>query len=142
MNRNWKEYNDCILITEREVDKVVAKSKQGNCDHFLQLNLQGRAVWIGFKEPFEASIDKLYALYYKVRVGIGTIYMCLGLWRERPDRSDLHFALMRLTNAADPVIDSDEVMEFIHMGESECLALRPPSYRSERKHEVPFYADF
>lgn len=124
------EYNNSISLKERDISEIIDKAEQSNCDYFLQLTLQGRGLWIGFKEPFHADINNLYALYYKIRTRKGGfIYACLGLWRDKPSATQLHLALMGVNASVDAVINSDEMMEFMHMGESDCLSLRHPSYQ-------------
>lgn len=126
----FREYNNSISLKERDVRGIIDKAEQSNCDYFLQLALQGRGLWVGFKEPLHAGIDNLYALYYKVRTrNGGFIYACLGLWRQEPSTNQLHLAIMSVNTSVDAVLNSDEIMEFMHMGESECLALRRPTYQ-------------
>lgn len=126
----YREYNNSILLKERDIREVINKAEQSNCDYFMRLSLQGRGLWMGFKEPFESGIDNLYALYYKIRTRKGGfIYACLGLWRDKPSTTQLHLALMGVNTSLDPVLNSDEMMEFMHMGESDCLSLRHPSYQ-------------
>lgn len=128
----YREYNNSILLKERDIREVIKKAEQSNCDYFMQLNLQGRSLWMGFKEPFESGIDNLYALYYKIRTRKGGyIYACLGLWRDKPSANQLHLAIMSVNASVDAVLNSDEIMEFMHMGESSCLALRHPTYQHE-----------
>lgn len=125
----FREYNNSILLKERDIREIVYKTEQSNCDYFMQLGLQGRGLWVGFKEPFHSGIDRLYALYYKIKTRKGGyIYACLGLWRDKPSTNQLHLALMSVNATVDPVLNSDEVMEFMHMGESSCLVLRHPTH--------------
>lgn len=125
------EYNNSISLKERDISEIIDKAEQSNCDYFLQLTLQGRGLWVGFKEPFHAGIDNLYALYYKIRTRKGGyIYACLGLWLDKPSTNQLHLALMSVNATVDPVLNSDEMMEFMHMGESSCLVLRHPIYQN------------
>lgn len=139
----YREYNNGISLKERDIADIINKAEQSNCDYFLQLNLQGRGMWIGFKEPFEADINNLYALYYKIRTRKGgLIYACLGLWRNKPSANQLHLALMGVNASVDAVIDSGDILEFMHMGESECLALRRPSHQHNFDSMIPDFVDY
>ena len=138
----FREYNNSILLKERDIREIVFKAEQSNCDYFMQLGLQGRGLWVGFKEPFHSGIDRLYALYYKIRTRKGGyIYACLGLWRDKPSTNQLHLALMSVNATVDPVLNSDEVMEFMHMGESSCLVLRHPTHHPKFNSEPVSFMD-
>ena len=138
----FREYNNSILLKERDIREIIDKAEQGNCDYFMQLGLQGRGLWVGFKEPFHSGIDRLYALYYKIRTRKGGyIYVCLGLWRDKPSTNQLHLALMSVNATVDPVLNSDEVMEFMHMGESSCLVLRHPKHHPKFNSEPVSFMD-
>lgn len=138
----FREYNNSILLKERDIREIVDKAEQSNCDYFMQLGLQGRGLWVGFKEPFHSGIDRLYALYYKIRTRKGGyIYVCLGLWRDKPSTNQLHLALMSVNATVDPVLNSDEVMEFMHMGESSCLVLRHPTHHPKFNSEPVSFMD-
>lgn len=138
----FREYNNSILLKGRDIREIVDKAEQSNCDYFMQLGLQGRGLWVGFKEPFHSGIDRLYALYYKIRTRKGGyIYACLGLWRDKPSTNQLHLALMSVNATVDPVLNSDEVMEFMHMGESSCLVLRPPTHHPKFNSEPVSFMD-
>lgn len=138
----FREYNNSILLKERDIREIVYKTEQSNCDYFMQLGLQGRGLWVGFKEPFHSGIDRLYALYYKIKTRKGGyIYVCLGLWRDKPSTNQLHLALMSVNATVDPVLNSDEVMEFMHMGESSCLALRHPTHHPKFNSEPVSFMD-
>ena len=138
----FREYNNSILLKERDIREIIDKAEQSNCDYFMQLSLQGRGLWIGFKEPFHSGIDNLYALYYKIRTRKGGfIYACLGLWRDKPSTTQLHLALMSVNATVDAVLNSDEVMEFMHMGESSCLVLRHPTHHPKFNSEPVSFMD-
>ena len=138
----FREYNNSILLKERDIRNIIDKAEQSNCDYFMQLGLQGRGLWVGFKEPFHSGIDRLYALYYKIRTRKGGyIYVCLGLWRDKPSTNQLHLALMSVNATVDPVLNSDEVMEFMHMGESSCLVLRHPTHHPKFNSEPVSFMD-
>ena len=143
MTEKFREYNNSILLKERDVRELIYKAEQSNCDYFMQLSLQGRGLWVGFKEPFETGIDRLYALYYKIRTRKGGyIYACLGLWRDKPSVNQLHLVLMSVNASVDPVLDSDEIMEFMHMGESSCLVLRHPTYQHSQDNIMPSFVKY
>lgn len=138
----FREYNNSILLKERDIREIIDKAEQSNCDYFMQLSLQARGLWVGFKEPFHSGIDRLYALYYKIRTRKGGyIYACLGLWRDKPSTNQLHLALMSVNATVDPVLNSDEVMEFMHMGESSCLVLRHPAHHPKFNSEPVSFMD-
>ena len=142
MTKKFREYNNSILLKERDIREIIDKAEQSNCDYFMQLSLQGRGLWVGFKEPFHSGIDRLYALYYKIRTRKGGyIYVCLGLWRDKPSTNQLHLALMSVNATVDPVLNSDEVMEFMHMGESSCLVLRHPTHHPKFNSEPVSFMD-
>lgn len=139
----FREYNNSILLKERDIREIIDKAEQSNCDYFMQLGLQGRGLWAGFKEPFHSGIDRLYALYYKIRTRKGGyIYVCLGLWRDKPSANQLHLAIMSVNASVDPVLNSDEIMEFMHMGESSCLALRAPTYQNSFESDLSSYIKY
>lgn len=143
MSGKYTEYNNSISLKNRDIAEIIDKASQDNCDYFMQLSLQGRGLWIGFKEPFESGIDKLYALYYKIRTRKGCfIYACLGLWRDKPSANQLYLALMGVNASVDAVINSDEMREFMHMGESSCLALRHPTYQSSFDGMIPSFVNY
>ena len=138
----FREYNNSILLKERDIREIIDKAEQSNCDYFMQLSLQGRGLWVGFKESFHSGIDRLYALYYKIRTRKGGfIYVCLGLWRDKPNTNQLHLALISVNATVDPVLNSDEVMEFMHMGESSCLVLRHPTHHPKFNSEPVSFMD-
>ncbi|GEM_PF-6126114 len=139
----YREYNNCISLKERDIADIIRKAEECYCDYFLQLTLQGRGLWIGFKEPFHADINNLYALYYKIRTRKGSlIYACLGLWRDKPSATQLHLALMGVNASVDAVINSDEMMEFMHMGESSCLVLRHPTHQHSFESNLPNFVNY
>ena len=139
----FREYNNSILLKELDIREVIDKAEKDNCDYFMQLSLQGRGLWIGFKEPFHSGIDNLYALYYKIRTRKGGfIYACLGLWRQEPSANQLHLAIMSVNASVDAVLNSDEIMEFMHMGESSCLALRHPTHQHSFDSNLPSYINY
>lgn len=138
----FREYNNSILLKERDIREIVDKAEQSNCDYFMQLGLQGRGLWVGFKEPFHSGIDRLYALYYKIRTRKGGyIYVCLGLWRDQPSTNQLHLSIMGVNASVDPVLNSDEISEFMHMGESSCLVLRHPTHHPKFNSEPVSFMD-
>ena len=139
----FREYNNSILLKERDIREIIDKAEQSNCDYFMQLSLQGRGLWVGFKESFHSGIDRLYALYYKIRTRKGGfIYVCLGLWRDKPNTNQLHLALMSVNATVDPVLNSDEVMEFMHIGESSCLTLKHPTHQPKFNSEPLSFVGF
>lgn len=139
----YREYNNSILLKEHDIREVIKKAEQSNCDYFMQLSLQGRGLWVGFKEPFHSGIDNLYALYYKIRTrNGGFIYACLGLWRDKPSANQLHLDIMSVNASVDPVLNSDEIMEFMHMGESSCLALRHPTHQNSFESDLPSFVNY
>lgn len=143
MSGKYTEYNNSISLKNRDIAEIIYKASQDNCDYFMRLSLQGRGLWVGFKEPFHSSIDRLYALYYKIRTRKGGyIYACLGLWRDRPSANQLHLAIMSVNASVDAVINSDEMLEFMHMGESSCLALRHPTYQSSFDGMMPSFVNY
>lgn len=139
MSLRFQEYNDTISLKERDIPDILRKAKHGNCDYFMQLNLQGRHVWMGFKEPFESTIDMLYALYYKVKTSKGYVYMCLGLWRERPNAPTVYNTLMLANKSIDAVIDNRDISEFMSMGETQHLVLKHPAHQDIYDNELPSF---
>lgn len=139
MSIGFIEYNDTISLKERDIPKILNNAEQGNYEYFMQLGLQGCGLWLGFKEPFHASRDMLHALYYKIQTRKGgCIYACLGLWRNQPSSNDLYAALMSINKSVDAVINSEEISEFMSMGETQHLALRHPVYR-RLEDDMPTY---
>lgn len=140
----YREYNNCISLKERDIADILNKARQSNCDYFMQLNLQGRGVWVGFTEPFESGVDRLYVLYYKLRTDKGHVYMCLGMWRKdrEPSINELHLALMSANSSLDPVIDSRDISEFMNMGETQHLVLRRPMHQHNFDSMMPSYINY
>lgn len=130
MTRRWQEYNDTISLSRRDMPDIIGKYRQSDCRYFMQLNLQGRGAWVNFKEPIESSIDQLYALYYKVQVDDGFIYICLALWRERPKFESIQMALMSANNELDPMINIRD-MNYFMSGDTRVIELKRPTYKSK-----------
>ena len=138
----WKEYNNGISLQERDIADILNKARQSTCSYFMQLNLQGRGLWVGFREPFEYGIDRLHALYYKVRTDKGHVYMCLSLWRKEPSANELHLALMSANASVGAVIDSSDISEFMHMGETQHLVLRRPTHQPGFDSTIPSFVNY
>lgn len=134
----WTEYNDLISLRSSDIQKALYKARKEKCDYFMQLNLQGRGAWLGFKEPFESSVDRLYALYYKTETERGFVYFCLGLWREKPSPYHIYDALMSANRSIDAVINRDEVSDFISIGETKHLVFREPTHQPEYDFLSPY----
>lgn len=139
MSNEKREYNNTISLKQRDFADILEKAEQSNCQYFMQLHLQGSGIWIESIYPFESGLDRLHALYYKLRSRKGTtVYLCLGLWRKNPSRTALYNALLSINSSVDAVISSDEIADFINMGENECLTLRHPTWRFAQKAVAPF----
>ena len=133
MPRHYTEYNDTIKLRYRDIGEIIDKAKQSGCRYYMQLNLQGRAVWVGFTEPFEAGIDRLYALYYKIPIEDGVVNICLGLWRSSPSVDSIFTHLQGVSNVPDPVVPPDLVNDFLHKWDTKYIALKRPTYVSQSK---------
>lgn len=103
----------------------------------MQLNLQGRVVWMGFNEAFEAGIDRLYALYYKIPIEDGVIRVCVGLFRSLPPLTTAHLQLMGASNISDPMIDTAIIREFLQRGYTKYIEVGQPTYVSDSKTFIP-----
>lgn len=136
MSNDKREYNNTISLKQRDLSAILEKAEQSNYDRFMQLHLQGASVWVGSREPYEGSIDRLHALYYKLhsRKG-GIVYLCLGLWRHNPTPNELYNTLLSINASTDAVISSYEIAEFLNLGESEYITLRHPTRAPLRKTE-------
>ncbi len=134
MTRHYTEYNDTIKLRHRDIGEIVEKAKQSGCRYYMQLNLQGRSIWVGFNEAFEAGIDRLYAMYYKLPIEDGVINICLGLWRSSPSPHHILAHLLQgVSNIPDPIVTPDLVHRFLGKWETSHIALKRPTYVSERK---------
>lgn len=142
MSLRFREYNDTISLKARDIPDIIRKAKYGNCEYFMQLNLQGKHVWMGFQESFESTIDMLHAVYYKARTQKGYAYICLGLWRERPKPHDLYNTIMSANQSVDAVIGNQEVSEFMNIGETEHLVLRRPAYQGNYDRDLPSFVNY
>lgn len=137
MTRHYTEYNETIKLRQRDIGEIVDKAIQSGCRYYMQLNLQGRSVWMGFTEPFEAGIDRLYALYYKLPIEDGVIRVCVGLFRSSPSYNTAYLQLMGAGNIPDPMIDAVIAHAFLQQGNTKHIELKRPTYVSDSKTFMP-----
>ena len=141
MTKGWAEYNYGIFLREKDLPDILEKAERSNCNYYMRLNLQGNPVWVGFIAPFESGMDRLHALYYKLRNRKGsTTYLCLGLWRYQPGQEELYKALLSVDAPPDGVIGSREITEFMSVGETRFLTLCPPTLR-RLSDDIPVYIE-
>lgn len=130
MTKEWAEYNYSVFLRERDISDILELAERGNFDYFMRLNLQGSGLWVGFMGPVGSGLNDLHTLYYKLRTRRGSIiYLCLGLWRKYPDRDAIYKALVSINAAPDPILNSNDINEFVVRGETELLVLRHPTHR-------------
>ena len=137
MTRHYTEYNDTIKLRYRDIGEIVDKAKQSGCRYYMQLNLQDRSVWVGFNEAFEAGIDRLYALYYKIPIEDSVIRVCVGLFRSLPPYNTAYLQLMKVGDTPDPIIDAVIVHEFLQKKDTKHIELKRPTYVSDSKTFIP-----
>ncbi len=137
MTRHYTEYNDTIKLRHRDIGDIVDKANQSGCRYYMQLNLQGRSVWMGFNEAFEAGIDRLYALYYKIPIEGGVIRVCVGLFRSLPSHDAVYLQLMGTGNIPDPMIAHNTAHAFLQRKETKHIELGRPTYVSDSKTFMP-----
>lgn len=130
MTRHYTEYNDTIKLRQRDIGDIVDKANQSGCRYYMQLNLQGRSVWMGFNEPFESGIERLHALYYKISIESGVIRVCVGLFRSSPSHDAVYLQLMGTGNIPDPMIAHNTAHAFLQRKETKHIELRRPTYVS------------
>lgn len=130
MTRHYTEYNDTIKLRHRDIGDIVDKANQSGCRYYMQLNLQGRSVWMGFNEAFESGIDRLHALYYKIPVEGGVIRVCVGLFRSSPSHDAVYLQLMGASNIPDPMITAAIAHDLLQIKETKHIELRRPTYVS------------
>lgn len=133
MTRGYTEYNETIKLRQRDMADIVSKVKQSGCRYYMQLNLQGRSVWVAFNEPFESGIDRLYALYYKIPAEDEVVRICIGLWRSVPSRDTVYLQMMGVGNTPDPMITHDLVHNFLNIKLTDYIELRRPTYKSKNR---------
>lgn len=140
MAKEWVEYNYGIFLRQRDIPDILELAEHGNFDYFMRLNLQDKGLWIGLTEPVASGSNHLYALYYKLRNKKGSIiYVCLGLWRKCPNRDSVYKALLSINSPLDPVLNGNDINEFMVMGETDLLVLRHPTRRLA-EGDAPFLA--
>lgn len=61
--------------------------------------------------------------------------------REMASANQLHLSLIPMTNKADPVVSSKDIMDFLHLGETEYLVLKHPTYRPKYNDVAPALFD-
>ena len=137
MPRHYTEYNDTIRLGHRDIGEIMDKASQSGCRYYMQLNLQGRSVWVGFTEPFEAGVDRLYVLYYKRPIEDGVIRVCVGLFRSSPSHDAVYMQLMGTSNISYPAITAALAYEFLQRGDTAHIELRRPTYVSDSKTFIP-----
>ncbi len=140
MTRHYTDYNDTIKLRYRDIGDIVDKAMQSGCRYYMQLNLQGRNVWVGFNEAFESGIDRLYSLYYKIPMEDGVIRVCVGLFRSSPSHDAVYLQLMGTSNIPDPMINAAIVHSFLQIKETKHIELRRPTYVSNSPiFEAPIF---
>lgn len=137
MTRHYTEYNDTIKLRHRDIGDIVDKANQSGCRYYMQLNLQGRSVWMGFTEPFEAGIDRLYVLYYKIPIEDGVINICVGLFRSMPSYDTIYLQLMAASSVPDPMVTTELAHEILQQGHTKYIELGRPTYISKNKYFIP-----
>lgn len=135
MNRHYADdYNDTIKLRQRDIGDIIQKSNETGCKYYMQISLAERRVWVGFKEPFESGIDRLHALYYKVKTADDDINVCLGLWDGKPSSDTIERQLWSINNSPEPAIHQQDIYDLLKFGrESGYLELVLPNYVSKSR---------
>lgn len=138
MTRHYTEYNDTIRLRQRDIGDIISKSRQTGCKYYMCINLAERRVWMGFNEPFESGIDRLHALYYKVKTADDDIKVCLGLWSRKPSSHAIEHQLCTVHNSHEPVVGPRDAYNLLRRGgESRYLEMALPTYVSKSKFIEP-----
>lgn len=138
MTRHYTEYNDTIRLRQRDIGDIIQKSHQTGCKYYICINLAERSVWMGFKEPFESSIDRLHALYYKIPTADDDIKVCVGLWSRKPSNHAIEHHLCAMHNSFEPVIRPGDAYDLLKFGrESRYLEMTLPTYKGKSRFIEP-----